>query len=264
MSNITFDYIGASGQIFHVMTIERVSDTFFLNSGSLAFVNSPSFVQKQIYMPEFSGNLGNYRKVLDATSWNDSEYVYRVHNSGTQECLSASNFWLRNGVEAGPSGYTYSDIRQVSGVNVQLSSFYTPSLNIENAVWDAQQSSHVTNGTFGSGVNKISQDIYFADIKFVKDNLNLRDEYSVSWFKNNQIVTSGQITNPALSVFNTSLGTALISNGIMSYSSVALSSLRYNDAINVVASGEPYLVSVSGTIDGSNRVWNNVVGLDYL
>jgi len=104
---------------------------------------------------------------------------------------------------------------------------------------------------------------YYANIKYVKDNINNADEFTALWYKDNSPVASSQLTNPALSVFNTSNGTALITNQPMSYASNLLGTVRYNGSL-VTASGESYLVSVSGTIDGSSKNWQLLVGLDSL
>jgi hypothetical protein len=125
-------------------------------------------------------------------------------------------------------------------------------------------SAYVANGTIGSGLNKISQNIYYAGIKLVKDSVNLRDEYLVQWFRNSLPISSGEISNPALSVYKTSDGSALTQNNPLAITSVNNGVLRYNETSNLVVSGEPYLVATSGIIDGGLRVWNNPVGIDSL
>lgn len=138
--------------------------------------------------------------------------------------------------------------------------------SVQDAVWNSPISGYPTNGTFGSGMNKVAEDVYFSNIKYVKDATVPEDEYTVSWYKNNQILSSGQITNPALSVFQTSNGNAIFSNGVMTYATPSLGVVRYNynTAASLLASGEPYIVMASGTIDGATRTWGQLVGLDYL
>lgn len=135
---------------------------------------------------------------------------------------------------------------------------------LQQAIFGAKLSSWTINNTVGSGLNKISQNIYYAGIKFVKDSTSPRDEYIVQWFRNSLPVSSGEVTNPALSVYKTSDGTALTQNRPMAVTSVYNGVLRYNEASNLAVSGEPYLAMASGTIDGSVRVWSNPIGLDYL
>lgn len=110
----------------------------------------------------------------------------------------------------------------------------------------------------------IADDIYFSVIKFVKDTTNIKDEYVVQWFKNSLPLASGQITNPAISVYKTSDNTSLFTNKVLNYYSVLHGGLRYDETSSLAVSGEPYMVITSGTIDSATRVWNNPIGLDYL
>lgn len=104
--------------------------------------------------------------------------------------------------------------------------------------------------------------VYFANVKYVRDNINSQDEYSVVWFKNDQPVQSGSLTSPAISVFNTSTGAAVVNNKKMSYASPNLGVVRYNATSSLLGSGEPYLVSVSGSIDSTVRTWRTIIGID--
>ena len=108
-------------------------------------------------------------------------------------------------------------------------------------------------------------DIYFANIKFISDHgASSEDEYAVTWFKNDQPVPSGDLTLPALSVYDTLDGSALFENQSMNYASPNLGVVRHDEATNVMASGEPYLVVASGTIDSSPRTWRTIIGMDIL
>lgn len=112
--------------------------------------------------------------------------------------------------------------------------------------------------------NDFGASSYFANIKYNKDNLNAQDEYTVNWFKNNQVLSSGNITNPAISVYNTNGNSALFTNKKLTFASTGLGVLRYNETSNITASGESYLVIASGTIDGATRTWQNLIGIDAL
>lgn len=148
---------------------------------------------------------------------------------------------------------------KISGVSVATSNY------VEDKVWNARQDQHNTNETFGSGINKITQNLYFANIKFDKDSTVPQDEYNVNWFKNALPIVSGQITNPALSVFKTD-GTngSLFTNKVMNYANVNMGTVRYNEVTNLAVSGEVYLAVASGIIDGLTRTWQNLIGLDSL
>lgn len=109
---------------------------------------------------------------------------------------------------------------------------------------------------------RIIDSVYFANIKYVKDTTNLRDEYSTIWYKDNDVIPSASLTNPAISVYNTSTGASVFQDQIMSYASTQLGVVRYNDGSFLSMSGEPYLIIVSGTIDSATRKWQQIVGLD--
>lgn len=129
---------------------------------------------------------------------------------------------------------------------------------------NANISTYTSNGTVGSGLNKICSNIYYAGIKFIKDAANNQDEYIVQWFRNSLPVSSGEVTSPAISVYKTSDGLALTANRVLTQTSVHNGVLRYNEASSLAVSGEPYLAITSGTIDGSLRIWSNPIGLDSL
>jgi len=106
--------------------------------------------------------------------------------------------------------------------------------------------------------------IYFAGIKFIHDGITPSDEYVVQWFKNSTPLASGQVTNAALSVYNTNSNSSLFTHKVLNYQSINHGTLRYNEVTNIAVSGEPYLAVASGTIDGATRTWTNPIGLDYL
>jgi hypothetical protein len=130
-----------------------------------------------------------------------------------------------------------ADVVQVSGEQVTLNDFKT---------------------TF------VDTDIYFANIRCVKDTTSNRDEYTVQWYKNDQPVSSGDLTTPAFSVYDTSDGSALVQHQLLNYASTNLGVVRHNETANVTASGEPYLVIASGVIDSALRDWNHIIGIDLL
>jgi hypothetical protein len=119
--------------------------------------------------------------------------------------------------------------------------------------------------TSGNAISPFfGQDIYYANVKLVKDNINTRDEYNVNWFKNSLPVVSGQLTNPAITVYKTSDNTTLFANQTLTFANTILGVSRFNSASNIVVSGEVYLARVSGTIDGATREWQNLIGIDAL
>lgn len=109
-------------------------------------------------------------------------------------------------------------------------------------------------------------DLFFADIKFVKDSIStISDDYAVCWFKNAATLASGDIVDPAISVYNTVDGAAVFENQTLDYAGTG-GSLRFSEttAANHLASGEPYLAIVSGYIESSTREWKKIIGIDEL
>lgn len=212
---------------------------------------SANFIQR-------TGLIGTYRGSGDITSGNGfavGDYV-EVHASGKVGGIQG-----RAVIKTFVIGDIY-DTNVVQHSGHTLANTY--SNGIQQAVFGAKLSNWTANDTVGSGLNKISQNIYYAAIKFVKDSTVPQDEYTVQWFRNSLPISSGEITNPALSIYKTSDGTALSQNKVLITTSVYNGVLRYNESSNLVVSGEPYLVTTSGTIDGGLRVWSNPIGLDYL
>lgn len=111
-------------------------------------------------------------------------------------------------------------------------------------------------------IGDFSPNVYYANIKFVRDNIT--DRYGVSWYKNGQLMGSGDLTNPALSVYNSQTGASLILNQSLVYTSPSLGLVRHFESTNIQTSGIPYEVITSGNIDGSVRQWKNIVGIDIL
>lgn len=109
--------------------------------------------------------------------------------------------------------------------------------------------------------------VYYANIKYTRKNVtgSWQDNFSTQWYKNGSVVTSGQLTNPRLSVYNTVDGSVLLNGVAMSYTSPILGSTYYSSSNpSVVNSGIPYMVAISGTIDGQMRQWNQIIGIDLL
>jgi len=235
---LNLNFTGVSGQTNYVCLVQRMSDLAFASGATGPFLAGLTFNQKKIVMTE--GLLGNYQVTLDNSAWVDSEYHMYVCDSGTQLTYGSTNFWTEHGIESVPSGIAYT-------------------------IWDEPISLHNTNGTFGSGENKNYQDLYFANIKAVIADNTQQDYVGATWYKNNLVLNSGSLTNPAVSIYRTDTGAALISNAVMSYTSPQLSSVYYNTAVpNLFPSGIPILINISGVIDGASRVWNSIVGVDIL
>lgn len=201
--------------------------------------------------------------------------------------LHDANIVSVSGQNVSPKTIYNANVTQVSGVNVSLSDFGASAVAIRTemdanslkmtaisgsvaglagaAMRGTDNAALATDLMAISGIiSTLDADIYYAAIKYISDVTNSTDEFAVQWFKNDQPVMSGSLTAPAISVYNTSTGAALISHQGMSYASPNLGVVRYNKTPMVLASGEPYLVETSGTIDAINRTWRTIVGIDLL
>jgi hypothetical protein len=148
------------------------------------------------------------------------------------------------------------------GTITQTSRFSTD--NTANANIISVSGISVSLNSFHTDLTSLDTDIYFADIKYISDTTNSSDEFVVHWFKNDQPVSSGSLTNPRISVYNTSTGAAVFAGEPMSYASTNLGVVRYNQSPMLVGSGEPYLVETSGIIDTNLRTWRTIIGIDLL
>ena len=182
-----------------------------------------------------------------------------------------------NGYSMQPSPYfsgKYDGYFYTSGTMFNAGTYYE--VSVSGAVLGLTDvipvKTFVLEDTFNANVvqtsgNAISpffgQDIYYCNIKMNKDATNSRDEYVFNWFKNGTPLSSGSISNPAVSIYNTSDGSSFITNQQLTFASVNLGVLRYNST-SLLPSGETYLVVTSGTIDSSTRTWQNLVGVDAL
>ena len=183
--------------------------------------------------------------------------------------------------------YVYSDsvidanIVQVSGVNITLTESIDANLvTVKGADFDLSDAVSVSGvvesnvvqvsgeyvhlNDFQTDISSLDADIYFANIKYISDTTNNKDEYAAQWFKNDQPVPSSSLTNPCISVYHTLTGDVMVSNQSMAYASPNLGVVRFDRTPMLLASGEPYLVEISGIIDGTNRVWKSIVGVDLL
>lgn len=127
----------------------------------------------------------------------------------------------------------------------------------------------VLDDIFHADVKKVSgvpvgldTDLYYADIHYVKDAANAQDEYTVVWFKNAAIQPSSAISNPAFSVLSTATQSKVISDQTLDF--IGIDGVLRHTSTPLTASGEPYIVVTSGTIDNGNRVWEKAVGISLI
>jgi hypothetical protein len=195
----------------------------------------------------------------------DSNAFYDVQVSGSVDGLSGfasvKQFVLDDIFD--------TNVIQVSGEAVDINSFKSglsvlTQTDIRAAVGLSSANLDTQLISLSGDLSTVNTDIYFASVKYIRDNITDADEYSAIWFKNDQPVAVDDLTNPALSVYDTVTGVPIIDNEVMNMASANIASVRYNESVNLIASGEPYLIAVSGTIDSVTRRWQNIIGIDYI
>lgn len=100
-------------------------------------------------------------------------------------------------------------------------------------------------------------DVYHADIEFTPDSVELRDEYTVTWFRNGVRISSG-ITDAKIQVISREDGDDLIAETAMTEIGET-GSFAYNESLNRVPVAEVALVIVSATIDEATRAFSKLV-----
>lgn len=102
--------------------------------------------------------------------------------------------------------------------------------------------------------------IYHADIDFIVDELNARDEYTATWFRNGERLTTG-ITSPTIQVVKRTDGTDLIASTAMTQIGSS-GSYKYDESTDRVGSGESAVAIVGADVDGETRSFAKVIGRD--
>ena len=101
---------------------------------------------------------------------------------------------------------------------------------------------------------------YAAKVTVVDDNTGSNDRYTVVWFKDLIVVTSG-ITTPLIQVIKASDGTDLVASTAMTQIG-SIGQYRYNEGTNRMVDGAIYSCKVTATIDGAARTWSQPIGRD--
>ena len=103
-------------------------------------------------------------------------------------------------------------------------------------------------------------DVYPADLDLTIDDANSQDEYTVTWYRNGTLLTSG-ITSPTITVIKRADGTDLI--GTTAMTQVGSSgTYKYTETSNRLTAGEAVIITLSATIDGATRSWRKIKSRD--
>lgn len=123
-------------------------------------------------------------------------------------------------------------------------------------VWDAARGAHATAGTMG----ETAQDKYQALVLLLVDRVASVDRYTISFFKNGELVTSG-VTVPTIKILKAADGTSLVPQTAASVIA-ATAQYKYVEAVNRVVKGAAYVAVVTATIGGVAMSWVRPVGRD--
>jgi len=274
------DVLSASGAI--IDSIGALNDfnpaTTAVSVSGVPTVNVVQVSGQYVSIDDFGGTGGAGASASEVWEYADRSLTEAVSVSGVVD----ANTVQISGVPVSLSNEVVdANMVQISGVPISLSSTVDANLTQINGeafeMADAVSVSgivsadvvkvsgeYVSINDFKADVSSLDSDIYFAQIKHIQDVTNNADEFVVHWFRNDQPVSSGELTSPALSVYNTSTGAAVLEHQGMSYASPNIGSVRHNSSPIILASGEPYLIETSGTISSSVRTWRSIVGIDVL
>jgi len=134
-------------------------------------------------------------------------------------------------------------------------------VNIVDSATKAIKDQHIVIETKGHASAQEPDARYWARINYRRDPENSQCEYRVTWFKNDDPITSG-ITNAKIKVQQgNAAGTELIALDDMDEIGTT-EAYYYLEGTNRQTLGESYLVTVTATIDGATRTWREMVGRD--
>lgn len=114
-------------------------------------------------------------------------------------------------------------------------------------------------GVIDDAVVAADMDSYTAKVWVIKDGTTA-DHYGVRWYKNGIPITSG-ITSPVIQVIKASDGTDLIASTALTEIG-STHRFKRDETTNKMTAGQMYFATVSATIDGSARTFEQQVGRD--
>jgi len=284
---IESNIVSVSGNIVHINDFKADVSGLSTFNPAITAVAVSGIVQADIV--QVSGeyvHIDDFKGVGSESGGATAEQIWQYSDRSLTEAVSVSgivdaNIVQMSGQYVSPESVVDANIVSVSGVPIILSQTIDANLiKVKGEDFDLSEAVSVSGivqadvvqvsgeyvhiNDFKADLTSLDTDIYFAQIKYISDTTNNADEFAVQWFRNDQPISSGELLNPAISVYNTSNGNSLIINESMSYASPNIGVVRYNKSPMVMASGEPYLIEASGIIDSISRVWKSIVGIDLL
>jgi len=153
-------------------------------------------------------------------------------------------------------GNVTGSVGSVASGGIAAASIASSAFTAAKFAADAIDSNAVANSAGDKIVGRIAN-IYFADIVFTK---STDDEYTVTWFKDGNRITSG-ITSPTINVVKRSDGSDLVASTAMTQIG-STASYKYDESSDKTSAGEAYLVIVGATIDAGSRSFARLISRD--
>lgn len=158
------------------------------------------------------------------------------------------------------AGWHTAHVKQGSAIVAVYDIFLADTTDVQRCE-DAPIQLHRGGATIEPVTLAASESVYPADIQLTIDNISARDEYTVTWFQNGSVVTSG-ITSPTIEVVRRADGSTLIAAGTPMSPIANTGGLKYDEPTNRLSPDEAVLVTVSATINGGTRTWRRIVTRD--
>lgn len=188
----------------------------------------------------------------------ESQKSYHVWVSGLVEGINgqllAKDFFLEN-----------NNFDSLGTGNIPVNVEYLRATRASGTNGIFQSDIRLLNGVAVSGVDVITASgntVYYADVRFHKDNSNSRDEWTSTWFRNDSPLPSAEVITPVLHVIGVTTGSDLIASSGMAHVSISIGTVKYYENTNRTTAGENYIAKVTASIDGATRTWQKLVGRD--
>lgn len=188
-------------------------------------------------------------------------WVFRdAATTGVTPALAGAFLGLRTGF----AGHYYGAFEAGTGNNFITGSYYN--ILVSGAVggitrYQIASTFYVENNNLDD-LAALNTNTYVADINYDLDDINLKDEFTVCWYKN-ALPYSG-FTSPTIKITNRADGTDFLATTAMSGVGNPAIFAKYDTVTTSqrLLEGEAYMVTTTAVIDSSPRTWNRLVSRD--
>lgn len=161
-------------------------------------------------------------------------------------------------------GHYYASFEAGTGNNFVTGSYYNILVSGTigtGTVYEAVKTIYVESNSIDDLVSTVGTS-YFADINYNMDDINLKDEFTVCWYRNG--VPYSGFTSPTIEIINRNDGTNFLTSTAMSGIRSPALAARYDTTSTSqrLLEGEAYLVLTTAVIDSSTRTWFKLISRD--